>query len=131
MARYVLGRVLQSLVVLWAAFTVTFAILYLLPSNPVQLQLGAAGMDTDKLTAQQLHDFEARYGLDQSLFHQYLSHLSGALHGDFGRSIPLNAPVSQVSGEAPLTEGASGSSGVPSSPGRAWRYRPGAGSGPW
>ncbi len=97
MTRYVIGRVLQAVGVLWAAFTVTFAILYLLPSNPVQLQLGAAGMDTDKLTAAQLHGFEARYGLDRSLGHQYLSHLLGALHGDFGRSIAQQgSPVSRL-----------------------------------
>ena len=80
-----------------AAFTVTFAILYLLPSDPVQLQLGAAGMDTDKLTPEQLHDFEARYGLDASLPRQYLDHLTAALHGDFGRSIAQQGrPVTEL-----------------------------------
>jgi peptide/nickel transport system permease protein len=99
-ARYVLGRVLQALVVLWAAFTVTFAILYLLPSDPVKLQLGAAGMDDTKLTPQQLHDFEARYGLDQPMWRQYVDHLLGALHGDFGHSIAQQgAPVTQLLGE--------------------------------
>ena len=87
MGRYVLGRVVQAVAVLWAAFTVTFAILYLLPSDPVQLQLGAAGMDTDKLTPQQLNAFEAKYGLDESLPRQYVDHLVAALHGDFGSSI--------------------------------------------
>lgn len=100
MARYVAGRVLQAVAVLWAAFTVTFAILYLLPSDPVQLQLGAAGMDADKLTSEQLHDFKARYGLDESLFRQYADHLTGALHGDFGRSIAQQgAPVTDLLGQ--------------------------------
>src|SRR5689334_22344217 len=97
MVRYVAGRVLQAVAVLWAAFTVTFAILYLLPSDPVQLQLGAAGMDTDKLTPEQLHDFEARYGLDDPLWRQYVDHLASALHGDFGRSIAQQgAPVTDL-----------------------------------
>jgi peptide/nickel transport system permease protein len=97
MTRYIIGRVLQAIGVLWAAYTVTFAILYLLPADPVQLQLGAAGQNIDSLTPQQLHDFEAQYGLDQSVIHQYFSHLGAILHGDFGRSIAQQGePVSQL-----------------------------------
>ena len=54
MPRYVLSRVLQALVVLWAAFTASFAILYLLPSDPLQLQLGAAGVQEDSLSPAEL-----------------------------------------------------------------------------
>jgi peptide/nickel transport system permease protein len=97
MTRYVIGRVLQAVLVLWAAFTVTFAILYLLPSDPVKLQLGAAGMDSTKLTPQQLDAFEAQYGLDESMWRQYLDHLTGVLHGDFGKSIAQQGtPVTQL-----------------------------------
>ena len=65
MARYLLGRVAQAAGVLWAAFTVTFVVLYLLPSDPVELQLGAAGIETDKLTPAELTAAMAQYGLDR------------------------------------------------------------------
>ena len=84
MARYIVGRVLQAIAVLWAAFTLTFAILYLLPSDPMQLQLAAAGIQEDSLTPDQLAALKHRFGLDQSIWAQYWHHLTGVLHGDFG-----------------------------------------------
>jgi peptide/nickel transport system permease protein len=97
--RYVAGRIVQAVVVLWAAFTVTFAVLYLLPSDPVSIQLGAAGIETDSLTPQQLAAAKAKYGLDRSVLDQYRSSLTGALHGDFGTSIAKGIPVSRLIGD--------------------------------
>ncbi|MEX5713335.1 ABC transporter permease [Parafrankia sp. FMc6] len=99
MTRYVLGRFAQALVVLWAAYTVTFAVLYLLPSDPVALQLGAAGIETDKLTPEQLDTAMAQYGLDRPVLNQYFSHLWGFLHGDFGDSISKQQPVADLIGD--------------------------------
>jgi peptide/nickel transport system permease protein len=99
MARYIVGRVLQAIVVLWAAFTLTFAILYLLPSNPMQLQLGAAGIDEDSLSPAQLAAMKHSFGLDQSIWAQYWHHLSGAVRGDFGTSIAQNLPVTSIIGQ--------------------------------
>ncbi|SDH21362.1 ABC transporter permease [Pseudonocardia oroxyli] len=99
LTRYLAGRVAQAVGVLWAAFTVTFVVLYLLPSDPVALQLGAAGIETDKLTPEQLAQVEAQYGLDQPVLAQYWHYLTGALHGDFGTSFAQGLPVSQLIGE--------------------------------
>jgi peptide/nickel transport system permease protein len=91
--------VLQAIVVLWAAFTLTFAILYLLPSDPMQLQLGAAGIEEDSLTPAQLADEKHKFGLDQSIWAQYWHHLAGAVHGDFGTSIAQGVPVTHLLGQ--------------------------------
>ncbi|GAA0466880.1 peptide ABC transporter permease [Paractinoplanes deccanensis] len=96
MARYVAGRVVQAVVVLWAAFTLTFAILYLLPSDPMELQLAAAGVQPDSLTPDQLAAMKHRFGLDQSMWAQYWQHLTGVLHGDFGTSLSQQVPVSDL-----------------------------------
>jgi peptide/nickel transport system permease protein len=96
MTRYIVGRILQAIVVLWAAFTLTFAILYLLPSNPMQLQLAAAGVQEDSLTKAQLAAEKHKFGLDQSIWAQYWHHLAGAVHGDFGMSLAQGVPVSQL-----------------------------------
>jgi peptide/nickel transport system permease protein len=99
MTRYIVGRIAQALVVLWAAFTLTFAILYLLPSNPMQLQLAAAGIQEDSLTSAQLAAMKHKFGLDQSMWAQYWHHLSGAVHGDFGTSLSQGEPVTHLIGQ--------------------------------
>ncbi|GAA2532458.1 ABC transporter permease [Winogradskya humida] len=93
------GRIAQALVVLWAAYTLTFAILYLLPSDPMQLQLAAAGVQEDSLTPDQVAAMKAEFGLDQSIWTQYWHHLGGALHGDFGISLTQRVPVTEMIGE--------------------------------
>ncbi|MQY22789.1 ABC transporter permease [Nocardia macrotermitis] len=99
MIRYLAGRLAQAVVVLWAAFTVTFVVLYLLPSDPVSIQLSAAGIETDSLTTQQLDAAKARYGLDRPVLDQYWTLLTGAIHGDFGTSIAKHVPVAQLIGD--------------------------------
>ncbi|WP_026425942.1 ABC transporter permease [Actinokineospora inagensis] len=79
-------RLLQAVVVLWAAFTVSFVILYLLPGDAVLAKLGASegGLTA---SAADLTRERAAYGLDDPLLVQYGKRLLAALHGDFGRSI--------------------------------------------
>ncbi|HEY9313254.1 ABC transporter permease [Williamsia sp.] len=96
MPRYIAGRIAQAVVVLWAAFTLTFVILYLLPSDAVGIQLGAAGLDPDTMSPAELIAVKSKYGLDKSMLDQYLTLLGGSLHGDFGLSISKQAPVSQL-----------------------------------
>ncbi len=99
MTRYIVGRIVQAVLVLWAAFTLTFMILYLLPSNPLQLQLAAAGVQEDSLSKPQLAALKHKFGLDQSIWAQYWHHLAGAVHGDFGTSLSQNVPVSHLIGQ--------------------------------
>ena len=99
MAGYIAGRVAQAVAVLWAAFTLTFVILYLLPSNPMELQLAAAGIQEDSLTPEQLAGMKHQFGLDQSIWAQYWHHLAGVLHGDFGTSLSQQVPVSDLIGQ--------------------------------
>jgi len=96
MTRYVLGRIGQAALVLWAAYTATFAILYLLPSDPVALQLGANNIEVDSLTPEQREAAAARLGLDRPVWEQYLVMLGNALRGDFGVSFAKQVPVSDL-----------------------------------
>ncbi|CAJ62508.1 MULTISPECIES: ABC transporter permease [Frankia] len=96
MPRYLAGRVAQALVVLWAAYTVTFIILNVLPSDPITLQLEASGSDVSQLTAAQVHALKAHYGLDDPILVQYFHHLWGALHLDFGMSLTQNVSVGRL-----------------------------------
>lgn len=86
MRSYVRRRVLQAVVVLWAAFTLSFVILYLLPGDAVLAKLGG-GDGSATVTADQIAQARAEYGLADPWPVQYGKRLLSALHGDFGRSI--------------------------------------------
>lgn len=98
MGRYVIGRVLQAVGVLWAAFTLSFAVLYLLPGDPVDMAANAAtGTPVD---AAAVAEMRARYGLDQPLWTQYWAALTHALRGDLGHSIFSGQTVTGALAEA-------------------------------
>lgn len=96
MPRYVLQRIGQAVLVLWAAYTVTFAILYLLPSDPVALMLSANNVEIDSLTEQERDVAAARLGLDRPLWEQYLGMLAATLRGDLGVSFAKGVPVTEL-----------------------------------
>jgi peptide/nickel transport system permease protein len=96
MPRYLAGRIAQAVIVLWAAYTVTFLILYLLPSDPVALRLAGSNLQVAQLSPAQYAHLKAQFGLNKPLWDQYLSLLWNALHLNFGQSTSLNLPVSTV-----------------------------------
>ncbi|WP_067848005.1 ABC transporter permease [Nocardia lijiangensis] len=99
MARYLALRVLQAAWVLWAAFSISFVVLYLLPADPVSIAAdgGGAGTPVDKAAIAEL---QARYGLDRPLWDQYWTALGNAVRGDLGLSIATGRPVTEAIGDA-------------------------------
>ena len=97
MTRYVLSRIGQALLVLWAAWTISFFVLYVLPSDPARIMVGP---DATDVTAAQLNALRHQYGLDQPVVVQYFQHLGSLFTGDLGRSIGVGRPVADVIGEA-------------------------------
>lgn len=96
MSRYLLRRFGQALFVLWAAFTVSFVILYALPSDPVSI---LAGPDSN-LSPEQLSALRHEYGFDRSLIVQYFVQLGHVLRLDLGRSVQNRREVSTLIAEA-------------------------------
>ncbi len=91
--RAVMSRVAQSLLVVIVATTLNFALPHLAPGDPVEyLYQGSAG----SLTAEQLDDLRAGYGLDASLPEQYVAYWGGLFRGDLGVSVQHNRPVVDV-----------------------------------
>lgn len=108
MVRYVGSRVLQAIWVLWAAFTVSFVVLYLLPADPVSMAADAGGPGTpvDRAAVAEL---QARYGLDKPLWQQYLDALGHAVTGDLGHSLTTGEPVTaDLAAALPSTLGLAG-----------------------
>lgn len=92
MVSYLARRVALSLVVLCGLLVATFVIVHLVPGDPVAQVLGS------RATPEAIAAARHQVGLDQPLLQQFFSFAGGVLHGDFGHSIPLDAPVSQVIG---------------------------------
>lgn len=92
MPRRLATRLAQSVVVLWAAFTVSFVILYLLPGDPVSIMLNPGGqasyVDPEAEAA-----LRAELGFDRPVHEQYVTRIVAAIQGDFGTSIQGGAPV--------------------------------------
>ncbi|MFT4307462.1 MAG: ABC transporter permease [Microbacterium sp.] len=95
MVRRLLGRLLQSVLVLWAAFTVSFFVLFVLPSDPVALMLGQGGeggvADTAAVDA-----LRSQYGFDQPILVQYAQRLWAFVRLDFGTSLQDKQPVGEA-----------------------------------
>lgn len=99
MATYLLRRIALAVGVLWAAYTVSFVVLYLLPGDPVAT-MAAGGSDGEPVSPAQLDALRARYGLDQPLIVQYGTKLWAALHGDLGASFATGQDVRGAIGDA-------------------------------
>lgn len=100
MARYIGQRLAAALPVLFLVSTVVFAIMYVLPGDPVQLML--AGAEAGASTPERIAQLRHSLGLDQPLHIQYMRFLTNALRGDLGMSIRFNSPVSGLVGTAAL-----------------------------
>jgi peptide/nickel transport system permease protein len=90
-SRFVLRRVLQSVLLLLIVSAIGFAILHLAPGGPLSQFMAGGDMrqeDIDRLTHQ--------LGLDRPLPVQYLEWLWRMLHGDWGRSYRDQQPVLAV-----------------------------------
>ena len=76
--------------VLWAVATLLFLIFRLMPGNPL-----AAYIDPT-FTEEQQQALIARFGLDKSLFEQYLLYMWNLLQGDLGDSFYYRQPVGSL-----------------------------------
>lgn len=89
-------RILQAIFVVWAAFTVSFLVLWILPGDPVSQMMGAA----DYMPPEQIEALRERYGLNDPVFVQYLRQMTGMMVGDFGVSVSTGRPVLDMLAEA-------------------------------
>ncbi|MFB6452960.1 ABC transporter permease [Bradyrhizobium sp. WSM2254] len=84
--RYILTKLCRAFATLLFVVTFAFGVLRL-AGDPIQMLLPSE-TPLDVVTA-----YRTRWGLDQSLSTQYLTYLSGLLHGDFGTSFREGRPA--------------------------------------
>lgn len=82
----------RVLVVVWAAATVGFIALMVIPGDPVDVMLGVQAQVSDSVRDQ----IRADWGLDQPAYLQYFDYMSRLVRGDLGVSYQLRTPVIEV-----------------------------------
>ncbi|ARO14374.1 Inner membrane ABC transporter, putative [Ketogulonicigenium robustum] len=93
MARYLINRLWQGLLVLWATFTIAFILLQALPGDAVMLKFLRPEYG---LNQQQLAEIMQSYGSETSFLQKYVTTLFDFLRGDFGHSVENGVPVSAL-----------------------------------
>jgi len=92
MSAFLIRRTVHSLIVLFVMSVVIYALIGLMPGDPVDLMISA---DPD-ITSADAARLRAIYGLDQPLWSRYANWLGAALTGDFGYSRLYAQPVWQA-----------------------------------
>ncbi|QOD93097.1 MULTISPECIES: ABC transporter permease [Microcella] len=87
---YILRRLGHTAVVLLGVSIVVFALIQLVPGDPVRLALGT------RFSQESYDALRAASGLDQPLIVQFFSYLGGAVTGDLGVSFRSGRPVTLI-----------------------------------
>ena len=93
-ASYLIRRAIGFMFVLFGLSAVIFVVARVVPGDPARISLGPLA------TQEQVAQLRQEMGFDKPAIVQYLNYLDGVLHGDFGRSLLTNRPVSADIAEA-------------------------------
>jgi peptide/nickel transport system permease protein len=91
--KYLARRILALVPVALGVVTLTFALIHLVPGDPVVAMLGENAAPAD------IVGMRHELGLDRKLWQQYVSFLYGLGHGDLGESISMGEPVMRLIAE--------------------------------
>ena len=87
--RFILQRLLLVIPILFGVSLITFGLVKLAPSGPIELVVGF----NPNVTPQDKAALRAQYGLDKPIWQQYLVWMGNVLQGDFGEVITTNRDV--------------------------------------
>ncbi|MDG6331330.1 ABC transporter permease subunit [Glaesserella parasuis] len=88
MFQFILKRLLMVIPTFIAITLITFALVHLIPGDPIEIRMGERGL-TPEVHAQMM----AQLGLDLPLHEQYFNYIKGVFQGDLGNSFRNNEPV--------------------------------------
>jgi peptide/nickel transport system permease protein len=88
MVTYISQRLLQAVPVLVGISVLSFAMLHLVPGDPVSIFAGDKPLTPDRAA-----ELRHQYGLDRPLVVQYLDYASHAVRGDLGVALRSQRPV--------------------------------------
>lgn len=78
MLKYIVKRVLTSILTIWAVVTIVFFLVRMMPGGP---------FEGEKITAEMKAVLNEKYGLDKPVGEQYTIYMKNLLKGDFGQSM--------------------------------------------
>jgi ABC-type dipeptide/oligopeptide/nickel transport system permease component len=90
MARYIIGRLISLVFVLFAVSLIAFLLMHAVPGGPFEPDIKG------RLPAATQEARLKKYGLDKPIWEQYVRYVWHALHGDFG--VPFQSPTETVMG---------------------------------
>ncbi|MFT3982378.1 MAG: ABC transporter permease [Lachnospiraceae bacterium] len=93
MKKYLIKRITTLLPVLFIVSLVIFTLIHLTPGDPARIMLGAQASEAD------VNALRESMGLTDALPTQYIRWLGDIFRGDFGDSIFINQPMSQILAE--------------------------------
>jgi peptide/nickel transport system permease protein len=99
MLAYILRRLGLAVITIWAITVVTFIILQLPPGDFVDAYVAQASAMGTAISAAEAQALRHAYGLDQSVWVQYVKWLSHIAQLDFGQSFEYGRPVTEVIGD--------------------------------
>jgi peptide/nickel transport system permease protein len=88
--RFIARRLLTAIPVLIGILALVFVVARLIPGDPCTAALG------ERATEEVCAAYNARYGLDQSVFNQFAIYVGDVLQGDLGDSFRFNKPVTDL-----------------------------------
>lgn len=92
MSRFLLQRLLESLLVIWLMSFLVYLLIGLMPGDPIDIMISA----DPNLGAEDAQRLREVYGLDRPLLARYWAWLTSALSGDLGYSRLFNRPVEDI-----------------------------------
>jgi dipeptide transport system permease protein len=88
MLRFIATRLSLIIPTFFGVTLLTFALIRLIPGDPIELLVGERGIDPERHA-----ELRAEMGYDRPLIEQYLVYIGDVLQGDLGRSIVTRQPV--------------------------------------
>jgi peptide/nickel transport system permease protein len=92
MTRFIIRRTIQALVVLALMSMAVYALIGLMPGDPIDEMIAA----DPRMTSADAQRLKAQYGLDKPLYERYLVWAERALQGEFGYSRIQAKPVLEI-----------------------------------
>ncbi|MCR4676145.1 MAG: ABC transporter permease [Sphaerochaetaceae bacterium] len=92
MLKYIVKRVLFALLTILIICMITFFVMHAVPGGPFNREKALSQATIDALNA--------RYGLDEPLWTQFINYMKNLLHGDFGVSLKNGREISAIIAES-------------------------------
>jgi peptide/nickel transport system permease protein len=96
--RFIISRLIQTLIIIFIITLITFALIQIVPGDPALTILGA------NATPEQVNKLKHEMWLDRPILVQYGHWLDNIFHGDFGESVIFHEKVSElIAARLPIT----------------------------